>query len=59
MTPKKEPTAVKKEFPPQGSDAQTPFSRVPFNAEAEGITVDHIIDRVLQAVPQQPAGAAL
>ena len=30
-----------------------------FNAEAEGITVDHIIDRVLQAVPQQPAGAAL
>ena len=30
-----------------------------FNAEAEGITVDHIIDKVLQAVPQQPAGAAL
>ena len=28
-----------------------------FNAEAEGITVNHIIDKVLQAVPQQPAGA--
>lgn len=30
-----------------------------FNAEAEGITVDHIIDKVLQAVPQQPASATL
>ena len=30
-----------------------------FNAEAEGITVDHIIDKVLQAVPQQPTGATL
>ncbi len=30
-----------------------------FNAEAEGITVDHIIDKVLQAVPQQPTSAAL
>ena len=30
-----------------------------FNAEAEGISVDHIIDKVLQAVPQQPAGATL
>ena len=29
-----------------------------FNAEAEGITVNHIVDKVLQAVPQQPAGAA-
>jgi len=28
-----------------------------FNAEAEGITVDKIIDKVLKAVPQQPAGA--
>tara|TARA_B100001971_G_scaffold202936_1_gene217269 strand:+ start:2928 stop:4088 length:1161 start_codon:yes stop_codon:yes gene_type:complete len=30
-----------------------------FNAEAEGITVDHIIDKVLQSVPQQPVGATL
>jgi MoxR-like ATPase len=27
-----------------------------FNAEAEGITVNHIIDKVLQSVPQQAAG---
>ena len=30
-----------------------------FNAEAEGITVNHIIDKVLQSVPQQPVGATL
>ncbi|MBT6450121.1 MAG: MoxR family ATPase [Verrucomicrobiales bacterium] len=30
-----------------------------FSAEAEGITVNHIIDKVLQAVPQMPAAAAL
>jgi MoxR-like ATPase len=30
-----------------------------FSAEAEGITVNHIIDKILQAVPQMPAAAAL
>jgi MoxR-like ATPase len=30
-----------------------------FNADAEGITVNHIIDKVLQSVPQQPVGATL
>jgi MoxR-like ATPase len=30
-----------------------------FNADAEGITVNHIIDKVLQSVPQQPVAATL